>query len=85
MTASTTALTTVTVTGTNFSTSGGHLHFTDPNNATYDSTAHPERVVSVTATQWQYQLNNGGTAGTWHVTVVNADGQTSNSGSFTVQ
>jgi hypothetical protein len=84
MTASTTALTTVTVTGTNFSTSGGYLHFTDPNNATYDSTAHPERVVSVTATQWQYQLNNGGTAGTWHVTVVNSDGQTSNSGSFTV-
>ncbi len=49
-----------------------------------DSTAHPERVVSVTATQWVDQLNNGGTTGTWPVQVVNSDNQISNSGIFTV-
>jgi hypothetical protein len=85
MPASTTALTTLTVTGLNFSTTGGHLHFVDPNSNPYDSTAHPERVISVTSTQWQYNVNNGGTKGTWTVTVVNADGRTSNSGTFTVQ
>jgi len=40
--------------------------------------------VSVTSTQWVYQVNNGGTAGIWQVQVVNADGQTSNPASFTV-
>ncbi len=84
MTASTTALTTLTVSGNHFSTSGGQLQFTDPSGLIYSSTAHPERVVSVTSTQWVYQLNNGGTVGTWQVRVVNADGQTSNAASFTV-
>ncbi|MHB1620862.1 MAG: BACON domain-containing protein [Sulfuricella sp.] len=84
MTASSTALTTLTVNGSNFSTSGGYLQFTDPNGSTYSSTAYPARVVSVTANQWVYQVNNGGTVGTWQVQVVNANGQPSNSSSFTV-
>jgi hypothetical protein len=84
MLASTTTLTTLTVSGSNFSTSGGSLRFTDPIGNVYSSTSHPERVVSVSSTQWQYQINNGGAKGTWQVRVVNADGQTSNAGSFTV-
>lgn len=84
MTASTTALTSLTINGSNFSTIGGHLQFTDPNGAATFSTSHPERVVSVTAAQWVYQVNNGGTTGTWRVQVVNADSQTSNTASFTV-
>ena len=84
MTASTTALTTLTVNGSNFSTSGGHLQFTDPFGSTYSSASHPERVVSVTSTKWVYQINNGGTVGTWQVKVVNSNGQSSNATSFTV-
>lgn len=84
MTASTTTLTSLTINGSNFSTSGGYLQFTDPNGVGSSSTAHPERVVSVTSSQWVYQVNNGGTIGTWRVQVVNADGQTSNAATFTV-
>ena len=85
MAASTTALTTLTVTGSNFSTSGGHLELTDPAGAVFSSAAHPERIVSVTASQWVYQVNNGGTVGTWQVRVVNADGQKSNAATFSVR
>ena len=85
MVASTTALTTLTVTGNNFSTSGGSLEFTDPAGAPFSSTAHPERIGPVTATQWTYQVNNGGTVGVWQVRVKNANGQTSNAGTFTVR
>src|SRR5205823_2414059 len=84
MTASTTALTTFTVNGSNFSTSGGQQIGREPSREIFSTTAHPERIVSVTATQWVYQINNGSTVGTWQVRVVNADGQTSNSASFTV-
>ncbi len=85
MTASSTALTTLTVTGSNFSTSGGYLLFTDPGGQPYRSTSHPDRVLSVTSSQWQYRINNGGTKGTWRVQVVNADGQRSNAVTFSVQ
>ena len=74
----------ITVNGSNFSTSGGTLRFTDPNSITYNSTDHPDRIVSVSPTQWVYNLNDGGTVGTWHATVINVDGQASNSGSFNV-
>jgi len=84
MTASTSALTALTVNGNNFSTIGGHLQLTDPGGIAYSSAKYPERVVSVTPAQWVYQVNNGGTIGTWHVQVVNADGQTSNTAAFTV-
>jgi hypothetical protein len=84
MPASTMALTTLYVYGSNFSTSGGQLVFTDPNNNTYSSNEYPGRVVSVTSTEWADQINNGGTAGTWQVQVVNADGQVSNIATFTV-
>ena len=84
MTASTSALTTLTITGSNFSTSGGHLLFTDPSGNLYSSATYPARIVSITATQWAYQINNGGTTGTWHVQVINADGQSSNSLNFQV-
>ena len=85
MVASLTTLTTLTVTGTNFSTSGGSLELTDPAGTPYSSTAHPERIGTVTPTQWTYQLNNGGTVGVWQVRVKNADGRTSNAGTFTVR
>ena len=84
MPASTTALTRLTIAGSGFSTSGGHLQFTDPSGIGYSSASHPDRVVSVSTTQWVYDVNNGGAVGTWHVQVVNADGQASNSTSFTV-
>jgi hypothetical protein len=85
MTASTTALTTLYVYGANFSTSGGQLEFLDPNNIQYSSNAHQERVVTVIPTEWVYNLNNGGTTGTWHVRVVNADSQASSWVPFAVQ
>jgi hypothetical protein len=85
MTASTTALTTLYVYGNNFSTSGGQLEFLDPSNTPYSSNSHPERVVTVISTEWVYNLNNGGTTGTWHVRVVNADSQASSWIPFVVQ
>ena len=85
MTASTTALTTFYVYGYNFSTSGGQLQFLDPNNIQYSSNSHPERIVAVIPTEWVYNLNNGGTKGTWKVRVVNADSQPSGWVSFNVQ
>ena len=85
MAASTTALTTLTVTGTGFSTSGGYLQFTDPQGAVYTSLARPERIVSVSSTQWVYRVNNGGAVGTWQVRVVNANLAMSNAATFTVQ
>jgi len=85
MAASTTALTTLYVYGNNFSTSGGQLEFLDPNNIQYSSNSHPERVVTVIPTEWVYNLNNGGTTGTWHVRVVNADSQASSWVAFAVQ
>jgi hypothetical protein len=85
MTASTTALTTLYVYGANFSTSGGQLEFLDPSNTPYSSNSHPERVVTVISTEWVYNLNNGGTTGTWHVRVVNADSQASSWIPFVVQ
>jgi hypothetical protein len=85
MTASTTLLTTLTVSGSNFSTSGGQLQFTDPLGNVFSSTAHSDRIVSVSSSQWVYKINNGATRGTWQVRVVNADGTLSNSKSFVVQ
>ena len=75
----------LTIAGSNFSTSGGNLRFTDPSGVAYNSTDHPERVVSVSATQWVYNINDSSTPGTWHVQVINADGQSSSSASFSVQ
>jgi hypothetical protein len=85
MTASTTALTTLYVYGLNFSTTGGQLEFLDPNNTPYSSNSHPERVVTVIPTEWVYNINNGGTTGTWQVRVVNADNQYSSWFTFKVQ
>jgi hypothetical protein len=85
MTASTTALTTLYVYGYNFSTSGGQLQFLDPNNVQYSSNSHLERIVAVIQTEWGYNLNNGGTRGTWKVRVVNADSQPSGWAPFNVQ
>jgi len=85
MTASTTALTTLYVYGANLSTSGGQLQFLNPNNNSYSSNNHPERVVTVIPTEWVYKLNNGGTTGTWQVRVMNADNQTSSWVPFKVQ
>ena len=85
MAASTTLLTTLTVSGSGFSTSGGQLQFTDPSGNIYSSNAHPSRIVSVTSSQWVYRINNGGARGTWQVRVINSNGASSNPRSFVVQ
>jgi hypothetical protein len=85
MTASTN-LKTVTVTGNNFqSGTGAHLLFSGPTGNLFSSADHPERYKSITPTQWQYDMNNAGAKGTWHVQVFNPDGQSSNSWPFQVQ
>ena len=83
MTASASALNTLVVSGANFSP-GSQLQFTDPGNRVYSSIAHPERVIAVSPTQWVYQINNGGTVGTWEVRVINPDGTSSNTATFVV-
>jgi len=83
MSASTSTLNTLILSGSNFS-AGSKLQFTDPDNQVYSSTAHPERVISVSSTQWVYQVNNGGTVGTWKVQVINSDGTSSNTATFLV-
>ncbi len=74
----------LTVTGSNFSTSGGYLLFTDPFGLQSSSASDPGRIVSVTSTRWVYDLDNGGEGGFWSVQVVNADGQVSDFGTFLV-
>jgi hypothetical protein len=83
MTAST-LLIRVTVTGNNFqSGTEAHLLFTGPTGLLFSSADHPERFKLITPpTQWQYDMNNNGAKGTWHVQVVNPDGQYSNSVPF---
>ena len=82
-----TALQLLTVTGEKFTpgvSGGGKLVFTDPSGDLYYTTSHPTRIVSVTSTEWQYNINNFADVGIWKVQVINADGQPSNQVSFDV-
>lgn len=84
--AASTGLIPVTVTGNNFqSGTGAHLEFTGPTGKLFSSADHPERIPSITPTQWQYPFNNAGVKGIWHVQVVNPDGQGSSTWPFQVQ
>src|SRR5207237_1148476 len=71
------------VVGQNFQT-GSHLIFHDPSGNPYSSADHPDRVVTVTSTEFDYNINNGGAVGTWTVELVNPDNQASNIVSFEV-
>jgi hypothetical protein len=72
---------TLTINGGNFK-SGATLTFVRPTGATLNSDA--TKLTFVSSNRFSYELNNGGTVGTWTVRVNNPDGQTSNAGSFTV-
>ena len=79
-----TALQSLKVFGSNIQPGSAHLIFTDPSGQIYNSSAHPDREVLITATEFDYQINNGATTGTWTVKVLNPDGQQSNALSFQV-
>ncbi len=64
---------------------GAHLIFTDPTGQIYNSSAHLTREGSITATEFNYQINNGNTPGIWSVKVLNPDSQQSNALSFQVE
>src|SRR5262249_53586750 len=72
---------TMTINGSNFK-SGATLTFHDPQGTSIASTA--SKLTFVSSSQISYQFNNGSDAGTWTVFVVNPDGQTSNTWSFSV-
>ena len=78
------ALQPVKVLGSNFQPTGVHLLFTDTIGQVWDSANHPDRVGTVTATEYDYQIDNNGAVGTWQVQVKNPDGQTSSNVPFTV-
>jgi streptogramin lyase/pimeloyl-ACP methyl ester carboxylesterase len=69
--------------GSNFQ-SGSYLLFHDPGGTLFSSAAHPDRVGTVTATEFNYQIDNGGALGKWTVQLVNPDTQASNIVSFQV-
>ena len=70
---------TLTVNGSNFQTSAT-LTFHDP-----QGNAYPGRATTfISSSQLSHPFNNGNDPGTWTVFVVNPDGQTSNTWSFTV-
>ena len=62
---------TMTINGSNFQ-SGATLNFVTPAGNTIPSTA--SKLTFVSSSQISYQFNDGSTAGTWSVTVVNPDG-----------
>jgi hypothetical protein len=72
---------TMTIYGTNFQ-NGATLTFDPPTSSNLTSNA--SRLTFVSSGQINYQFNNGKDAGLWTVTVVNPDGQSSNTVSFTV-
>jgi murein DD-endopeptidase MepM/ murein hydrolase activator NlpD/GH25 family lysozyme M1 (1,4-beta-N-acetylmuramidase) len=74
------------VMGSNFQPppSSSHLIFTDPSGHIYPSSVHPPREGPITATEFDYQFNDGGTPGTWTVSFQNPDGAQSNVLSFEV-
>jgi PBP1b-binding outer membrane lipoprotein LpoB len=72
---------TLTINGNNFS-SGGTLTFDPPTGPNIDSTA--SKLTFVSSNRFNYELNNGGFAGTWTVRVNNPDGRISNQVSFLV-
>jgi hypothetical protein len=78
----------ITIYGTEFTpgiSGGGKLVFTDPDGGLYSTTANPERIVSVTESEWAYRLINDEHVGLWKVHVVNADGSVSNKVGFEVE
>ena len=70
--------------GSNFDTTSSHLLFTDPLGNPYTSASHPAYENRVSASEFDYQIDNAGAAGTWTVKVQNPDGQTSGTVNFTV-
>ena len=78
-----------TITGVNLpaNTSAGYILFTDPALVTHPSTAYPARVLSTSATQWVYNIDDNGTngAGPWTVQMIDYSGQASAHYPFTVK
>src|SRR5439155_86866 len=70
---------TMLINGSNF-VSGATLTFHDPQSNTYAGRG----ATFNSSSQLSHPFNNGNDAGTWTVFVVNPDGQTSNTWSFTV-
>ena len=70
--------------GSNFDTTSSHLLFTDPYGNPYTSASHSAYENRVSTSEFDYQIDNADTAGTWTVKVNNPDGQSSATTNFTV-
>ena len=70
-----------TIYGNNFQ-NGATLIFVPPEGGTIPSTA--SKLTFVSSSQINYQFNNANDSGNWSVKVINPDGQSSNTVSFTV-
>ena len=78
----TTDLQAMTLNGSGFS-SDAYLVFVPPRDAVFQATG--SRLLHISSSQLVYKFNSGGDAGTWSVTVLLADGRSSNPYSFSVR